>query len=48
MLRTPLLFNHSYTPGLQDLFLSAKSFLTRILKVTIVYFHSYNGTWIKR
>ena len=30
-------------PGLQDLFLWAKSFLTRILKVTVVYFHSYTG-----
>jgi len=43
MPRTPVIFNHSYTPGLQDLFLWAKSFLTRILKVTVVYFHSYTG-----
>jgi hypothetical protein len=47
MPRTPILFNQKYTLGLEDLFLYGKSYLTRILKVTIVYFHSYNGTWIK-
>ncbi len=47
MPHTPVLFKQKYTLGLGDLFLLAKSYLTRILKVTIVYFHSYNGIWIK-